>query len=53
MLQCVMADVSVPSEIDDEYSVSSVPAFMFLRDGVLIGSYSGTDLKCVVQLVQG
>ena len=52
-LQFVIADVSVPSDIDDEYSVSSVPAFMFLRDGVLIGSYSGTDLRHVASLIRG
>lgn len=52
-IQFVKTDVSIPSEIDDIYSVGSVPAFMFLRDRVLIGSYSGTDLKCVAKLVQG
>ena len=52
-IQFVKTDVSVPSEIDDVYSVSSVPAFMFLKDRVLMGSYSGTDLKYVELLVLG
>lgn len=44
-IQFVKTNVSVPSEIYDEYSVSRVPAFMFLNNGILQWSYTGTDMK--------
>ena len=44
-IQFVKSDVGVPSKIDDEYSVSRVPAFMLLNDGILLWSYLGTDIK--------
>ena len=44
-IQFVKSDAGVPSEIDDEYSVSRVPAFMLLNDGILLWSYLGTDIK--------
>ena len=47
-IRFISSNVNTPTEVDDYYNVSNVPAFMFLNDGELVDSYIGNDLAIVV-----